>query len=270
MNHSTIFKYNTSNPQNGIIELDLTNKELFIYENALTRESNENPDRRVSFSEVLTNSLLLDEIKVRIDIINFQELVFMIENTFHSSEKIEGTKLFSFQAGKKYPLPNLRILIGIGISILLISLYISYIYILPLIMEGSVSISQKNGVVIATMGNIRPIMPILLFCSITLLIGLYLIIINYKKIPQKGDYYLGTELGLYIIKEKNIFFYDWKSFNGIYRIFNNYNTLILENVDPKLSSEETSNPNLIQEIMIIEIPNFESNWKIIKRNIIPE
>ena len=48
------------------------------------------------------------------------------------------------------------------------------------------------------------------------------------------------------------------------------NTLILENVDPKLSSEETSNPNLIQEIMIIEIPNFESNWKIIKRNIIPE
>ena len=72
MNHSTIFKYNTSNPQNGIIELDLTNKELFIYENALTRESNENPDRRVSFSEVLTNSLLLDEIKVRIDKINFQ------------------------------------------------------------------------------------------------------------------------------------------------------------------------------------------------------
>ena len=68
--------------------MDLTNKELFIYENALTRESNENPDRRVSFSEVLTNSLLLDEIKVRIDKINFQELVFMIENTFHSSEKI--------------------------------------------------------------------------------------------------------------------------------------------------------------------------------------
>jgi hypothetical protein len=270
MNNTTVFKYNTSNPQNGIIELDLTNKELLIYENALTRDSNEKPDRRVSFSEVLTNTLLLDEIKVRIDTINYHELVFMIENTFHSSEKIEGLKLFSFQAGKKYPLPNLRILIGIGVGLLLLSLYISSIYILPFIMEGSVSISQKSGVVVATMENIRPLMPILLFCSITFLIGLYLIIFNNKKIPQKGDYYLGTELGLYIFKDKNIFIYNWKDFNGIYRIFNNYSTIIMEYIDPINSTKDTSNPNLIQEIMIIEIPNFESNWKIIKRNIVHE
>ena len=270
MNNTTVFKYNTSNPQNGIIELDLTNKELSIYENALSRDSNEKPDKKVSFSEVITNSLLLDEIKVRIDTINFQELVFIIENTFQSSERLEGVKLFSFQSGKKYPLPNLRILIGIGLAILLLSLYISSIYILPFIMEGNVRISQKSGVVVATMENIRPLIPIFLFCSITLLIGLYLIIFNYKKISQKGDYYIGTELGLYIFKDQNIFIYDWKNFNGKYRIFNNYNTIIMEYVDPKFSNKEISNPNLIQELMIIEIPNFEFNWKIIKRNIIPE
>ncbi len=270
MNNLTIFKYNTSNPQNGVIELDLTNKELLIFENAFSRESEGKPDKKVSFSEVLNSNLLLDEIKVRIDSNDYKELLFILEKTFNSHEKLEGNKLFSFQALKRYPLPNLRILIGVGFCVLLISMYISSIYIVPFILEGSVSISQKSGVVVATMENIRPLLPIFLLCSLTLLIVLYLIIFNFKKIPLKGNFYVGTELGLYTFNEKTIIFYNWKSFNGNFRIFQNFNTIILEYVDPKESDVDTTNPNLIQEMMIIDIPNFEYNWKIIKKNIRPD
>ena len=129
MNNLTIFKYNTSNPQNGVIELDLTNKELLIFENAFSIESEGKPDKKVSFSEVLSSNLLLDEIKVRIESNDFKELILILEKTFHSNEKVEGSKLFSFQALKKHPLPNLRILIGVGICVLLLSIYISSIYI---------------------------------------------------------------------------------------------------------------------------------------------
>ncbi len=164
-----------------------------------------------------------------------------------NGERIE----ISFKSKRKNPFVKSIFKLLFALAWLISSILFAYIFIKPLFNNGDIEFEFNGEVFTGNLDNIDPVLPMILFLSFFVAMGIYLLLRALFLLFQKGGYFVATPVRLIYYYKGKVKFYNWSEFNGNMKINSNNGDIVLELKTGKIVYTENSPSRYEPEIIYI-------------------